>query len=716
MTRRWLAVVLAVVGAAAVVVPSVPAAARATAADDAIQLTVTGIDHYVPAPTSKLTPLTIRLVLTNNSSVAYSHVRILAGRGFPVSTQDGLDKDLASSGPPAGSSPLSIAATHPVTVDIPAGPGATVTDVKFTTTVSTSTDAGLCSCAQAAQPLIYPIYLSAHVTGPGGVDQRLGVTTTYLPSFNTKPAPLRVSWLWPLIDRPHRLADNAVFTDDDLASSVSAGGRLYNALDVVNQVGTANIPLTVVIDPELLDELQVMSTGKYSVVTNGHQLPGAGQAEAASWLGRLRSILAADPSLQVELTPYADPDITSLQQHGLHWSATMPAAMKARVATALGGQLPDTTVAWPAAGAIDQTTLQDLAKNGIGTVVLDESAVTPAPQPDNGLARLSAGHDIAAALTSPAIDGYAAKAIAANSSNVGPLPQLVAELAVRVAEQPTAENVLTIAAPRDVNADPDQTAKVIELTSSSLFSQPISLADAVSGSLVPVGRSKLARVPAHVAGLPSNALDAAQLFAERIPLLTSLLDTQGDPAASAFLAQLPATAQRIESSAWRLQPAAAGLFARQATALIHNTVTGVHIVQPSSGSYTLASDNSPLPITVENPLPYGVRVRISVSTVINAPGFSTKDVGVENVDSNQKKTINLPTSIQRSGQFQITAELLTPSGIPLGDPVELTVHSTALGVVGLVITIVAGVVLVLALLVRLFGRLRKRRTPEPLAA
>jgi hypothetical protein len=52
--------------------------------------------------------------------------------------------------------------------------------------------------------------------------------------------------------------------------------------------------------------------------------------------------------------------------------------------------------------------------------------------------------------------------------------------------------------------------------------------------------------------------------------------------------------------------------------------------------------------------------------------------------------------------------------VSLGASVPLTIRSTALGRIGVIITIAAGVVLALALLVRAVRQLRKRRrTPQP---
>jgi len=63
--------------------------------------------------------------------------------------------------------------------------------------------------------------------------------------------------------------------------------------------------------------------------------------------------------------------------------------------------------------------------------------------------------------------------------------------------------------------------------------------------------------------------------------------------------------------------------------------------------------------------------------------------------------------------IKIAVTVRTPDGLKLGRSMQLTVRSTALGTIGVVITIVAGCVLALALLVRFTRRMRGRNHPEP---
>ena len=79
----------------------------------------------------------------------------------------------------------------------------------------------------------------------------------------------------------------------------------------------------------------------------------------------------------------------------------------------------------------------------------------------------------------------------------------------------------------------------------------------------------------------------------------------------------------------------------------------------------------------------------------------------------------MPTEVQQSGGFAVSATLTTPGGGPLGERIDLQVKSTAYGPISLIITIGAAVLLGLLFLRRLvLFVLRRRRAAaaEPLGA
>lgn len=710
-------VVLAIALPVGWVASAAPADAQHAPHNGSVVLDVEDVSPSTPIRSTSPRPLTIRVTLHNKTADPISGIRIRAERGDPIATQDALDVALADHTPPrTGLSVKGTKASEARTIDLDGGGEVTTT---FETTTSILDDGGLCLCGN----FVYPLYLSAHLRD-GGADVRLGTVATYVPSLFEKVGKVRVAWAWPLIDRPHRLASETVFTDDALAASV-LGGPLDRSLQVVELV-RSTIPLTLVIDPELLDELEVMASGHYTVraLTGTESTPGTGQAAARQWLDRLADVLRSRPGVSVSLTPYADPDVQAVTRAPhLRWSSSMPAAMDRRVTAALAGREPSSDVAWPAGGAVGPGTLDRLAAAGARTVVLDSAAVSPRTEHGipSSIARLNTPTGpVSAALTSPAVQRQVAAVLSSEEDGEAALPVLAAEVAVRSIQTGDRSPHAVLVPPRHFDpVNPSTAVRAIEDTSLSSFSTPVSLREYASDR--PDTASTL-RKPPSGRSVPQRILDNATLVRSTVPGLTALLAKSPD--ARPLLAELPQAVQRLSSSAWRpgavpFGPAVGIPFADSLAAQVDGLISGVRIVKPSSGSYTLGSGNSALPITIDNELPYTVVVEIRVDAKNGLPGFVGKDVGTQRIAPNSKQLVRVPTQVQRSGRIAVEARLSTPptasapDGMRLGEPVDLFVHSTVFGLVGIIITVVAGAILVLALALRWARRVRRRTEPEP---
>ena len=154
--------------------------------------------------------------------------------------------------------------------------------------------------------------------------------TAVVPPDTSKPVGLTL--MWPIADRP-RLAAGAPggttpvrLIDDDLATSLAAGGRLDTLLSAVEfatgpQVdpdGHIRLSTCLAIDPDLLVTVNAM-TGGY-VVNDGPDAgpatpthPGAGQDAAVDWLNRLRALAQR---VCVAPTTYAQADLDALHRVG----------------------------------------------------------------------------------------------------------------------------------------------------------------------------------------------------------------------------------------------------------------------------------------------------------------------------------------------------------------------------------------------------------------
>lgn len=312
---------------------------------------VASVSPISPPATPTDTVVTIVVSITNNTTATLGNLRIQAVRDVPIIRQTTLDAMLAHPAPPTDAD-----LTQPMpTVNLSATIASQHTlQVSYQFPASTIRQTGgVCLC----QDGIYPLDLSIYATSDGQPLHRVGWVQTYLISITSTPAPIQVSWLWPLIDVPHRLDNDQVFTDDDLTASVQPGGRLDRALQVLEQVGVQD-KLTVAIDPELIDELQVMSTG-YRIQQGTSSIVGTGGPLAAAWLRRLRAVLDKFSPTDVTLTPYDDPDVDAVTEAGLTWATTMPPAMRQRVQTALGRTF-GSTLAWPPGETVTPAALAQL--------------------------------------------------------------------------------------------------------------------------------------------------------------------------------------------------------------------------------------------------------------------------------------------------------------------------------------------------------------------
>ena len=236
---------------------------------------------------------------------------------------------------------------------------------------------------------------------------------------------------------------------------------------------------------------------------------------------------------------------------------------------------------------------------------------------------------------------------------------------------------------------------------SSTSSQPASLDTALTaGASSEPDHARARHLSGLTPGLSPNILAGAHRLTRSLPALHAMLTGTGQsPLAEPLLADLSRGLQRIESAAF-LSSSTRGSPAEGArrSARLRRQVTGllgaVHIVRPEpprhAFSYTLASTNSPLPITVDNSSSYRAFVHITVQTVGGVPGLTTNDLGVQSIAPDSKQTFRVPAKVQRSGRYALVATLTTGHGDHvLGPPVRLTVHSTVFGTIGIVITVVA---------------------------
>ncbi|MEB3980890.1 hypothetical protein OQ968_06395 [Mycobacterium sp. 663a-19] len=613
------------------------------------------------------------------------------------------------------------------------------------------------------QPGIYPILVNANGTPDYGAPARLDNARFLLPVIGVPPdrtddlgaavapdtsKPVWITMLWPLADRP-RLAPGAPggtlpvrLVDDDLATSLATGGRLdilLSAAEVatshdVDPDGAVGHALCLAVDPDLLVTVNAMTNG-YAVSNSpdlaaqqpaGPTHPGAGQAAATGWLNRLRAL--AHRTCVTPL-PYAQADLDALQRvndPGLSAAATNGAGdivdRILDVASARGATLlpdgPLTSNAVNLLSANDNTvavaagdlTAQDSASDSPTTVDTKPRRLTPqvvlAPfDPAVGAALAGAG-------TSPAVPTYLDASLTvrlAHDSETARRQDALGSMFWRALQRDAAPRTQILMPPAVWNLQTDDAQTILTALATAIR----------SGLAIPRPLPALiAEAAAHnEAPEPTDAYLAARgRFADDVTAdighqvgrlwgLTSALTTDERTGLSGIGYTAPLREDMLRALSESEPPDTRNGLAQQRVAVVGKTINdlfgAVTIVNPG-GSYTLATEHSPLPLALHNGLAVPIRVRLQVDA---PPGMTVTDVGQVELPPGYLP-LRVPIEVNFTQRVAIDVSLRTPDGMRLGEPVRLSVHSNAYGKVLFAITLTAAAILVLLAGRRLWHRFR----------
>lgn len=597
---------------------------------------------------------------------------------------------------------------------------------------------------------VYPVLLNVNGTVDGD-QRRVGELPTFLVQQPVDPtARTAVGWLWPLTERTHR-GPTGEFLDDGLAGSIAPGGRLDRALAVIERLPGSTapggtqivpaIPVTLAIDPALVEELEHMAAGPYAV--DGVAGAGRGTGAAAAFLDRLKAVAAVHP---VVALPYGDVDVDSLDAAGLSsvvlrslpgspqgtaqdpvsagssatptsaaqtgGSPTPPAAggAGARILAEALDVEPRTDLAWAADGTMRPDALAGLQKGGIDRLVLSSAGLTDG-QTAVGLSGSSANaHTAVPTAAGPVETLVADQTLGAIVGGAEQAPggarmaeqRYLAELAVLSLQAPAGtEQTVLIAPSRSVDAGPEGAGAMMADTAGLTWLRAASPDELFAGPAAPAG--DLAP-PSDAAGLdPAGLVDITAAVAQREDLAGAVVENPG-----AALQAYDAAIARATSIAWRADAAGFRDAAAAVRSALEHLRSRVTLVAPADGTYSLGSSDAPLVLTVRNDLPVAVQVLLVVHARGNR-GLSISDIGAQELAPGQRTTLQVPTQVRQSGGFAVSAQLTTPGGAPLGDRISLQVKSTAYGSISLLITIGAAVLLGLLFLRRLVNFVLRRR-------
>jgi len=613
------------------------------------------------------------------------------------------------------------------------------------------------------QPGIYPILVNANGTPDYGAPARLDNARFLLPVIGVPPdnaddlgsavapdtsKPVWITMLWPLADRP-RLAPGAPggaipvrLVDDDLATSLATGGRLdilLSAAEVatshdVDPDGAVGRALCLAVDPDLLVTVNAMTNGY--VVSNSPDLaaqqpgapahPGAGQAAATVWLNRLRAL--AHRTCVTPL-PYAQADLDALQRvndQGLSAIATngvgdivdhildIPSARGATL-------LPD--------GPLTRRAVNLLSGNDSTVAIAAADLAAPDSTSDSPTTVDTKARRLSPQVVIAPFDPAVGAALAGAGADPTVPTYLDSSLTVRLAhDSETARRQDALGSMFWHSLQPDAVPRTQILVPPATWNLQTDDAQVILTALATTIHSGLAiprPLPALIAEAaahnePPEPTDAYMSergrFTDDVTAdigrqvgrlwgLTSALTTDERTGLTGIQYTAPLREDMLRALSESEPPDTRNGLAQQRLAVVGKTINdlfgAVTIVNPG-GSYTLATEHSPLPLALHNGLAVPIRVRLQVDA---PPGMTVTDVGQIELPPGYLP-LRVPIEVNFTQRVAIDVALRTPDGMRLGEPVRLSVHSNAYGKVLFAITLTAAAILVLLAGRRLWHRFR----------
>ncbi|WP_439662423.1 DUF6049 family protein [Lentzea sp. HUAS TT2] len=678
------------------------------------------IDQLTPRFVTSDSPGTVKITgkIANVGDRKVFDIVLRLERGEPLGTEDDLRKALRE---PAAAEAVQPKFT-PVAGELEPGQQKDFTlEVPLRGTEPTS--------LEVDQPGIYPILANVNGRPDYGGQARLAALSTLLPVLGvpggeTKGKPgagAKLTVLWPIVDRPRlvRLGGEgqSELIDDELATSLSVNGRLYGLLQAYEQaISSMSTAMCLAIDPDLLRTVQAMSTGYR--LRGGAE--GKGRSEAKLWLDRLK--LAVTGRCVVAL-PYADADLVALNRAKLAAMRTLAVTDGPKLIQDVLGVRPLPDLVWPEDGVLDQSTFDELVTPqpdkrypGAKSLLLDPAGLADAP--GTGPVGVAGKTPVTAvkidSMVSDALQGSDSRprtlsgVTAPIESQPVSVQNALAALVFRAGWQGDGRNVL-VAPPRRWHAPVSEMTEFLTTAQKLLaggYATQTGLEELTTAT-PQAANAKIAYPPEagarEISSIISDSVTNQSI--ELNGLVAAMQQEDSAHAAPGDLADpLWLGLLRVMSGAWRSNEEGARSAADVSQNEL-NALTGmVGVTQPSS-PILLGSGDSPIPVTITNKLDVRVTVRI---TLADTPGIRKLDLADQVLPARGERVVRVPVEVLRSGRFPVNVRLTTPEGVPLGDTVKLEVSSSAYGTITVIITVIAGIALVLLSGRRIYKRVRAR--------
>ncbi|MBC7268790.1 MAG: hypothetical protein H5T76_08685 [Streptomyces sp.] len=515
-------------------------------------------------------------------------------------------------------------------------------------------------------------------------EQVLGIQRTFLPwqpdGADTKT---RTTFLWPLVASSHMTAETGsneqqtpVFSDDDLAKEISAGGRLEQMVSLGR-----DLDVTWVIDPDLLASVDAMTRG-YEIQGEGDTTtPGTHQAVAKQWLAQLQKAVAGK---EVVALPFGDPDLASLAHNGTDVPGSLSHLKDATdvAATTVRSVLhvtPSTDFAWPVNGAVDPSIVKVATSAGADKVIarsdsLEETSGLPYTP---SAARPIGGGTTAVVADSRLSTAFQGDLTKASTTTLAVQRFLAQSLSVNL--QTGKQRSIVVAPQRTPTASQARAmARAVTVLQGGSWSEGQTLTAAAETRPDPEATTKVPSASSYPSSLrkrelPRATFEQVATTQEKLDHFKVILTFE-----SRVVTPFGRAMNREMSTSWRGRAAEATVFRDGVETYLDDLIDQVRLIDKSETK--LSGRSATIPVTVQNNLVQGVdnlvlRLTSTSPTRLEIGGNAYSEEPVK-VSGGHSQSVKFSTSAKANGRATVVAQLFTEDGQAYGDPVTFDVKVT----------------------------------------
>ncbi|WP_378144197.1 DUF6049 family protein [Cnuibacter sp. UC19_7] len=439
-----------------------------------------------------------------------------------------------------------------------------------------------------------------------------------------------------------------LISSDDLKTYTASDGVLTALLDAY-----ADRPVALAIDPRIIASIRALGT----------KAPDS----AVAWLKRL-----SDASNDTFALQYGDADLSAQAQAGLSapltptsfaWALDPDDFASGSVPTTeqlLAWDYTTTGVAWPRDGTVVSTDLGVYQAAGLGTPLIGSSQLTDSTGGEYAGSTALVGET--PVLVSDRAASVAARGAVGDSDDVTrgqSLADLSAALAVDAQRSATTGDRGTLIVLDRDSTRPTATDRLFSALETAPWAGTSDFSDLADS----VSRASASATLVDAAESPER-IQQVQAVLATLPPLDTFSSILEDP--QLIQGRARAVALSTLANAWADQPDA---FAEAASGVVGASTKTLQSVQIVDGSsITMVSNQSELPITLANDLPYPVNVVLHAVPSNGRLVVGQTDTAVT-LEASSRKSVKIPLQAQvANGQVLLRLDLLAPDGTVLSSP------------------------------------------------